>query len=805
MNRSLKWTIRAAVIAVLAIFVFSIRTRVELLVRFYLATGSAQSLSARGSEQILRDDLRILTTFTPQHISEYLDSSRWQWRSIASRVLRSQAQEKKHKDWEGIAPALARVALSDPESFIRESAQKTFQSLPEVTIADGRRVLVMARESQEPEQFQLISSLAAKCPKVRDEIHETLRRHIESAATGGDEALFLLATLFPEDDEVPARLRQLCRDGQYLKDRIASALASIVTHRPEMLREMLEGTATEQQVALITICRPSLPLAAPPPKHAFDEIAARLAMFDRSLIVRAIDVAHALLREGDPPAQLIAINFLRGQPDGGHSLIQHLSSESRETRIQILQCLQGIAWAAYTANDGAFQFTSQEGDSLIQLLNDSDEGVREQAAQVINPGIPPSPRPLGAFVPSTGPLNPANAAVFSRALDPGSLHVDSVSLNYFARVTPFAEEDIARIAAAVRRRPGSFQGRTAFDALVARFPSHPETRKLMADIFKAGQIEYSARRIFESATGPELLDLAHELCSSSGSNESIVASALVYRLRWEDDIEPLESAITQLYEKTTVQTGQWPWLYDPQYFASAHFQIIRQVVRAGTNSGRPLFPDLVKKMLITELLPRLWTAPSWPEGLPTRDEIDAWLGPQKVAEFEQLAMRVCFREAIFSGESPISTESLADFGKRLHSLPGFADEAGRAFRQYVALNDPRTRARALYFVATSRLNSTEIQDIVLRAMDDKIQNVQVAAADALGLMGCQTPLALSKLRNNLNPKTASPVRSAAVRNLMLLASDDPEVRSLCDSLADDPDFAVRTEARAARKRWEADQ
>jgi hypothetical protein len=748
--------------AVLIVIVYTTRSHIALSARFQLA---ARLGSSDGGFQILvdKEDLEALARFSPRQIAGYLDSSRTTFRAIACQVLGRQLDKQGDGDWTGIAPTLANMALNDSEPMLRQRASRLIDRLPSIPIDDGRQILgYVTRQPDNPMAPHLAAVVVAQCTDI---IEETRTRLLVRNATDAnqDELILTLAELLPNDEALSAPLRDAIRHADGRTPRIVGAVRKLADGSPEILAELLHGTESERRIAVGALSGPSnWPSKTQLPRemtHKWDSL-------NSQVLERATEVAEELFSSGDATNRTLAINFFQWRPRGGHILVEHLDDlRSDQQRVEILVCLSRIAWTAYYANDGAFQFTKEEGDRLVALLDDQDDRVRAEVAQVLNPGIPPAPRPGGAFVPGTGPLDPANAHVFRRLLDSQTGELHWLAMNYFSRVTPFEESDVDRMLRAVRRDAetlkasgssgkGTAQARVTFNALCERYPNH------------AGVVACA-------------LDMI--------AKPNVDTDAALYLLGLPAHRDQAMQRLQECFQSTTTNTG-----------LSLEWAILGKAKKQ---------PDIVNPTLLQEIASRVLSASGFNDTWPntTYEEISSLFEPDAMKSIERTALRQ--RLATIIDGSPQSNSS-GRITQRIRSTPGFAEEAVAIAEQAVASKDIDRRAAGLAFIGEANIGDDELDlgNLTRAAIDCLEHNttkVVVAAADAMGSLHVKDPLVIRKLHELLDREHPEAVRASALRNLILLQPNEPETHRLIDSLANDPNFAVRSEAQRALKARES--
>jgi HEAT repeat protein len=669
---------------------------------------------------------------------------------------------------------LARIALGDPEEFIRRLAEIALGQLPSISVDEARPVLtLLTQQPEHPRYMEIMSAVIQLCPRTGD-----LREILLELATSHHErerhaALQLLVEVFPDDEQIPSVVKEVAGQGLSSLPQYAKVIRNAAKGHPAMLGDLLRGNKREQLAAL---------LAMPGPPNVPQSSTASLASVpegtlsgtpDPECIVHAIELAHDFLRSDDPEAKSIAISFLRWQPDGGHLLVQHLTDSDLNTRVEILKCLNSIAWAAYRANDGAFQFTKDEGDFLVHMLDDPNDQVRNEVAQVLNPCIPPGSSAQGAVVPNTGPLDPANAEVFRRLLDlPTASELDWLALNYFSRVTPFLESDVERVARAIRRDgetlraryvsrgepvptnvTGTAQAHDAFIALLTRFPSHPETRVL-----------------------------ALELLSKFGAN-SFGMDAARYLLQSHDHGDSWNDAWRELVKR---------------YRDSRERPIAELILETARHQERARDSSLIQEIVI-DMLPDTWLAQKSHSSFAILEQVKSLLNPSEIADCERLALRNLLQVRLASQRGAIKSDEV----RRLQGIPVFLDVAREAAGRAIASSDAGSRERGFAFIGVAGLESVELNRAAVEGLDDDEPSVRAAAADALGDLGVRESHVIDKLRAMVDRKQPALVRAAGLRNLAQLLPHDPETQKLVTSLSKDSNFVVRNEALRAAKAMEA--
>jgi HEAT repeat protein len=173
------------------------------------------------------------------------------------------------------------------------------------------------------------------------------------------------------------------------------------------------------------------------------------------------------------------------------------------------------------------------------------------------------------------------------------------------------------------------------------------------------------------------------------------------------------------------------------------------------------------------------------------------LPADEMAECERAAVRKCLEERVFSKQVAAQSNSVAYCVQAMQHVPGFLDEAVRAATHAIESDESDSRVRGFYLMAAARLDSAAMKDRAVERLGDRDFTVRAAAADALGALGINESRVIEKLRGMVDSKQPEPVRTAGVRNLALLAPQDPEIVKLIQSLAEDANFGTRTEARRA--------
>jgi hypothetical protein len=435
------------------------------------------------------------------------------------------------------------------------------------------------------------------------------------------------------------------------------------------------------------------------------------------------------------------------------------------------------------------------------MLNDSDRRIRNAAAEVVNPGLPPGQRPLGAFVPATGPLDPANADVFRRLLDEPTGELDYLALNYFSRVVPFDESDIPRVVRAIRRDReslaaraqlrgesppdssivGTAQARGAFAALRERFPEHPEVMNLARDMLTTKASGWVTDVLYKRAGSRD----NDAVTAAATSPEHCELACKRYReLRAMDELKQ-----ANVFEPTSRQSA-WE-------LRQLGGLIVTMALKPGNHIDRATLRDAV-----TYLFPITWDPDRWPEDLPSREEFRSLLEPAVMAECERVALTDCLA-AIVAKRSAVTIEEMTFEVRRLEAAQGFADEATKATLQAIASDDREIRSRGFFLFAVARMDSDEIKRAVIAGLDDQNTRVQAAAADGIGAAGIGEPSVISKLVALAESRQPGFVRAAGINNLVLLAPHHADTQRLLTVLSEDADFTVRTEARRAAKKIEA--